>query len=139
MAPLPEESITPQEWQGVKELIDELEQDAQCELFVKSLFQWDLAVKYFRKVELRRIILGEPKEEDLRFHAMCLNALMAVGNALLLKAKTLKDGYLASINITYSQIDAYVEELSQSYREWHHGFTKKEVGDLKARIFGGAA
>ena len=39
--------------------------EEESDVFAQKLFQWDLAVKQFRKIEQKRIILSTPKEIDL--------------------------------------------------------------------------
>ena len=129
---------TASDWQGVQDLIQEIQRDEQCKVFAKTLFQWDLAIKIFRKTETRRITLGNPTEQDFKFHALCLGALISSGSALCIWAKTFTSEELGKFNVTYEQIDAYVEELKQSFREWHHGFSSSEVDTLRNKIFGAA-
>jgi len=131
----PAVNLTEQDWKHVRELIEELNRDEACQDFLKGLFQWDLVVKSFRKTENRRMIFADPTKEDLRLHAMCLNALMAIGNALVIQAKEFSPEELAKHNVAHEQIEAYVEDLAQRYREWHHGFTTDEVEGLRRKIF----
>jgi len=130
--------ISPNDWQSVQDLIEEVQREEQCAIFAKTLFQWDLAVKMFRKVEMKRFIIGTPNELDFKFHAICLGALVSLGSALSFSARGFAVEELQKFNVTRDQIEAYVEELKQSFREWHHGFTKPEIKSLKNLIFGEA-
>jgi len=139
MTMITHDSISPQEWEWVKGLIDEVQRQEQRENFAQQLFQWDLAVKEFRKLEHKRFVLAEPDETDFRFHAMCLNAMLAIGHSLILQSRAFEKTELAQFNVTHQQIIAYVDDLEQSLREWHHGFSQKDITDAQAKIFGVSA
>lgn len=135
----PQENITPEEWAWVRDLIQDVQQEEQRDSFVKSLIEWDLAVRQFRKVEMRRIILGSPMESDILHHALCLHALLAIGNALLLEGRKFSDEQLSVFKVSVSQVAAYVAELEQSFREWHHGVSETELAKTRQSIFGAAS
>ncbi|MBI3851319.1 MAG: hypothetical protein HY298_13745 [Verrucomicrobia bacterium] len=143
MAPLQqrfdEDSITREEWAWVEDLIKDVAREAESDLFAQKLFQWDLAVKQFRKIENKRIILGTPKPIDLQFHALCLHGLLAIGRALIIDSRRFKPDDLARFKIKHEEIEAYVEELEQSLREWHHGFTEDELIKVREAVFGAKA
>ena len=130
---------TQQEWQWVHEMIDEIEDQERREDFARWLFQWDFAVREFRKVEQRRIVVGSPNEFDWRFHALCLHSLLATGNALILTSHAFDADDLKRFGVSHADIEAYVAELEQSFREWHHGSTDAEVAAAQKAIFGAAS
>lgn len=132
----PREEITHQEWEWVHEMIGEVESQEQREDFARWLFQWDFAVREFRKVEQRRIVLGSPNDFDMRFHALCLHSLLASGHALVLQSHDFDAAELKQFGVAHDQIEAYVTELEQSFREWHHGFTEAELAGARTAIFG---
>ncbi len=134
-----DEAITKEEWQWVRELIQDVDQDTRRDQFVRTLFQWDLAVRQFRKVEQKRVISQTPSEEDLRNHALCLHALLALGHALVAESRKFNPDQLEQFAVKHADIQAYVEELEQSYREWHHGFTVGEIAEAQKKIFGATA
>jgi hypothetical protein len=134
-----ERESTQETWQWMREMIEDVESDQERDAFVRSLFQWDFAVAQFRKVEQKKVILQEPTELDLRFHAMCLNALIARGHALVLASRAFTEDQLAAFKIHREDITSYVEELERSFREWHHGFADAEIRKASESIFGAAA
>ncbi len=134
-----EDSITREEWAWVENLIKDVARDEQSGLFAQRLFQWDLAVKQFRKMEQKRIILGSPTQVDFDFQALCLHGLLAIGRALVLDSRRFRAVDLEPFQIKHEEIQAYVEELEQSFREWHHGFTTADLDRVKQAVFGGAA
>src|SRR5438132_7615831 len=133
-SPVARDEITPQEWEWVHEMIGEIERQEKREDFARWLFQWDFAVKGFRKVAQRRIILGRPTDADWRFHAICLHDLLATGHALILRSRDFDAAELKQFNVSHEDIEAYVAELEQSFREWHHGFTETEVSNAQQAI-----
>lgn len=134
-----EDNITREEWAWVEDLIKDVAQEEESDVFVQKLFQWDLAVKQFRKIENKRMILGSPRPIDLQFHALCLHGLLTIGRALLIEAKRFNADDLVKFQVKHEDIEAYVEELEQSLREWHHGFTEKELTRVREAVFGGEA
>ena len=134
-----ERESTQETWQWMREMIEDVSSDQERDEFVRGLFQWSFAVAQFRKVEQKRLLLQEPTELDLRFHAMCLTALLARGHALVLASRLFTDEQLAAFNIQMGDIKAYVEELGQSLREWHHGFSGTEIEQASQKIFGATA
>ena len=134
-----ERESTQETWQWMREMIEDVSSEKERDEFVRCLFQWDFTVSQFRKVEQKRLLLQEPTELDLRNHAMCLNALLARGHALVLASRRFTDEQLAVFNIQRREIEAYVEELEQSLREWHHGFSGTEIEQASQKIFGATA
>lgn len=120
-------------------LIREVSREEQGELLAKRLFQWDLAVRQFRKTETKRITLGNPTAADLESHALCLHGLLAIGHALVLRSKEVSPDELARFGIRPEEIETYVEELEQSFREWHHHFSEEDLQKVRRGIFGGEA
>ena len=136
---VPPEEITQQEWEWVHDMIEEIDRQERREDFARWLFQWDFAVREFRKVEQRRIILGTPNAYDRRFHSLCLHSLLAGGHALVLHSEDFTPEELKQFGVVHEDITAYVAELEQSFREWNHAFTEAEIGNAQQAIFGGTA
>jgi hypothetical protein len=53
----------------------------------------------------------------LRNNALCLQALV-------FESKKFQAEQLAQFGVKHSDIGVYVDELEQSFREWHHGFSE---------------
>jgi len=136
-------SISREEWSWVEDLIHEVNREVQQEVrratFARNLFQWDLAVRQFRKIEQRRLLLQKPTELDLQCHAICLHALLAIGHALVLASKGFQAEELDELGVKREEIAAYVAELEQSLREWHHGFSETEINQAREKLFGAKA
>jgi hypothetical protein len=138
-AEFPAESISLRDWVWVQDLIQEVQRQQIGEAFARKFWEWDLAVRLFRKVEFRRMVLASPSEADLLWHAACLHALLAMGNLLLLEARKLSLSEMESFGLRHEQLDAYVAELDQNFREWHHGMSETELTAARQKIFGVAA
>jgi hypothetical protein len=132
-------SITREEWSWVEDLIRDVAREEKSDVFAQRLFQWDLAVRQFRKIEQKRVVLGSPTEMDLHFHALCLHGLLTIGRALVIGSKDFTADELAKLQVRHDEIAAYVEELEQSLREWHHGFTDGELKRVREAVLGGPA
>jgi hypothetical protein len=124
-----------QDWAPVKDLIEEIQQQ---ELFAAAFFQWDLVVRYFRRIEKAHFLDQEPVPDDLRYHKAALLALLGVGQYLMLASDRFSDEDLVSFGITKENMLAYIRELEHTYIEWHGELNDETRADLNQRIFGGA-
>jgi len=133
-----ETNISKEHWTWVRDLINEVEREEKRDEFLKRLFQWDLAVKAFRRAEMALIILGNPDENDFHDHAICLHSLLAIGHSLIMVGAEFKEEEFEHLQVRHANVSAYVEELERSYREWHSGFRAEEIEAAKSKLFGGA-
>jgi hypothetical protein len=131
-----ESSISAEEWSWVEGLIREVSREEQTDLLARKVFQWDLAVRQFRKVENDRIVLGCPTSIDFEGHARCLEALLMIGRALVLASRQYAPEELARFGIKHEEPEACVEALEQSFREWHHGFSQEHLEEVRKALFG---
>jgi hypothetical protein len=127
------------EWDWVQGLIREVEREAERDEFAKQLFQWDLATRAFRRMEARRFANGEPSSEDLEHHAICLHMLLTIGRALAARVRDFKATELLVFRVTREQVEGYVADLEQDYREWHHGHAVADVDAARMKVLGGPA
>jgi glutamate synthase domain-containing protein 3 len=134
-----DEGITQEEWAWVNDLIEEVRRETERDAFARQLFQWDLAVRQFRKLELKRMFQRPPTPTDLHYHGMCLHALLAIGHALVIESRKFQPTELKHFNLQHEQLEAYVEELEMSLREWHHGFTEERLAEVRNKVLGCAA
>jgi len=58
---------------------------------------------------------------------------------LIIDSRRFKPDDLVKFQIKHEEIEAYVEELEQSLREWHHGFTENELKQVREAVFGAAS
>ena len=85
------------------------------------------------------MVLREPDEMDLRFHATCLHSLLAMGEALASWSRSLDAEALADVQIAHDDLQASVEDLKLGLREWHHSCPPDELRRLQEIVFGGPA
>ena len=128
--------ISAEEWAWVEGLIRDVSREEQANLVARKVFQWDLAVQQFRKVEHERIVLGSPTPTDFGGHARCLEGLLMIGRALVLACRQYPPQELARFGIRHEEVEACVGALEQSFREWHHGFTEERLEQVRKAVFG---
>src|SRR6267154_1382705 len=133
------EAITLAEWSWVEGLIRDVSREGESNTFARKVFQLDLAMQQFRKLEQRRIVLGSPTSADLDLHARCLEGLLTIGRALVLGAGQFQPEELARFGIKHGELSACVEDLEQSFREWHHGFSQEALEKVRAELFSSKA
>jgi hypothetical protein len=127
--------ISTQDWAPVKDLIEEIQQQ---ELFAAAFFQWDLVVRYFRRIEKAHFLDQEPVSDDLRYHKAALLALLGVGQYLMLASDRFSNEDLIPLAISKENMLAYIRELEHSYIEWHGELSDETRAELNRRIFGAA-
>ena len=118
---------TEEEWAWVEGLIRDASREARTESLARRTFQWDLAMRQFRKVEHERMVLASPTARDLEGHARCLEGLLMIGRALVLACKQHAPEELGRFGIKHQEPEACVAGLEQSFREWHHSFSEEHL------------
>jgi hypothetical protein len=131
----PHISTSTQDWAPVKDLIEEIQQQ---ELFAAAFFQWDLVVRYFRRIEKAHFLDQAPISDDLRYHKAALLALLSVGQYLVIASARFSDEDLVAFAISKENMLAYIRELEHSYIEWHGELSDETRAELNRRIFGAA-
>ncbi len=63
----------------------------------------------------------ELTRSHIRDDALCLYPLLTIDHALVFESKKFQVEQLAQFGVNHSDIAAYVDELEQSFHEWHHG------------------
>ncbi|SRR6266852_3407050 len=131
-----QQGITAEEWAWVEGLIRDVSREEQTDMLARKVFQWDLAVRQFRKVEHERIVLGSPTSTDFEGHARCLEGLLMIGRALVLACGQYTPEELGRFGIKHEEPEACVEALEQSFREWHHSFSEEHLEEVRKALFG---
>lgn len=131
--------MTREQWAWVEGLIRDVSRPEEGNIFARRVFQWDLAVRQFQKVEHERIVVGTPTDVDFEAHARCLQGLLTIGNALVMASREFQPEELARFGIRREEIGAYVEALEQSFREWHHGLSEEYLDKVRQALFSGEA
>jgi hypothetical protein len=132
----PADAFTAHDWQTVRRLIREVDRPETRASFARTLFQWDLAVIVFRKIEHLQMAAETPDDTDTQLHAACLLRLLAIGQSLAARAQGFHTEELSRFGVSHDQIAAYVEELERSFRELHHGFSESDITQARLKLFG---
>jgi len=105
-------------------------------LYAKSyLFFHKLAL--FRKGETARLYLNEPDESDFMFHRALLRRLIGDGSDLVKQVK--RQGMARNAEgLSLADIEATVEELQQTERQWYGKITGKRRREILQDVFDGA-
>jgi hypothetical protein len=61
-----------------------------------------------------------------------------MGHALVLASKAFTPEELSRFNVTHEAIEAYVDDLEESQREWSHDLAPERVAEVQRAIFGAA-
>ena len=104
-------------------------------LYAKSyLFFHKLAL--FRKGETARLYLNEPDESDFMFHRAILRRLIGDGSDLVKQIK--RHGLARNADgLSLADIEATVEELQQTERQWYGKITGKRRQESLQELFDG--
>src|SRR5262249_58703879 len=106
-------------WVWVEDLIRDVSREERTESLARRVFQWDLAVRQFRKVEHERLVLASPTPADLEGRARCIDGLLMIGRALALACSQHAPEELARFGLKPEETESCVAALEQSFREWH--------------------
>jgi hypothetical protein len=135
LAPSSLSGISASEWEFVQDLIRDLEAE-EDRLQIASLFgQWRLSLKAFRRVESTRMFHSDPTEEDRKFHLLCVTHLISFGTMLDLAASQHSEGDLANHGLRREIISAMVDDLRNTYDEWHGLVPEERIEELTNQIF----
>lgn len=132
-APAPHPS--PPEWAFVQELLRDLQAEEDREELAYLYGQWRLSIRVFRRVEARRMTAMEPTDTDLLFHKACVTDLMSFGTLLQIAAQEHHDDELASCSIRRDVIAAILQDLHNTFDEWHAQIPVARIEALSATIF----
>lgn len=128
--------ISREDWAPIQALLEEVQEQERQEHFVAALYQWDLIVRLFRRIERERLIDRPPTKTDLRYHKFLLHTLLGIGNFLEIQAaRTPSDELKKNFGIRREDLAAYLRELEDTYNEWHGEIEPRRLEDLKAAIF----
>jgi hypothetical protein len=123
------------EWAFVQELLHDLQAEEDREQLAYLYGQWRLSMRAFRRVESRRMSAMEPTETDLLFHKACVTDLMSFGTLLQIAARQHPAEELAASGISLEVIEALLQDLHNSFDEWHAQIPAARVDALTAAIF----
>ncbi len=127
--------ISAAEWEFVQNLIRDLEAEEDRKQIASLFGQWRLSLKAFRRVESARMFDLQPTEEDRKFHLVCVTHLISFGTMLEIAAAQHSDRDLATHGLKRDIISAMVNDLRNTYDEWHGQVPPERIEELSNLIF----
>lgn len=127
-----------QDWSAVKLLVDELEQEL-AERRSNLLFRisvWYMAVRVFRRVEERKLLLRAPSERDLAYHRAVLGFLRGCGELLLLELQRQTESDPRHIGVEFRDFEASVADLRYAERERYGDMKEERRAQILDDVFG---
>lgn len=115
------EVLEPPLWRAVGLVIDQNQRDflAGRNSLAEDFLAWFKAVDLFRETQDERMVLREPRPDDLRQHKTWVASLIAEGERLTTESLSrggLSDGVA---RFTLADVQATLEILYLAQREWH--------------------
>lgn len=127
--------ISPGDWEFVQSLLHDLQAEEDREQIASLFGQWRLSIKAFRRVEERRMIRNKPEPLDLMRHKACVTNLISFGTVISIAAKEHTDEELAQHGLRKDVIDSIVQDLHNTFDEWHGQVPDRRIEELNQRIF----
>jgi hypothetical protein len=125
------------DWVAVKALLDEVDEGivARRSHVLFRVNAWLLAVRVFRRVEERRIVLGEPAPRDFEYHRAFASLLIGHGEILLLELKRHEEIEPEHIGVRFEDIAAHVQDLRYDQRSRYGGMTIERRDEILQEVF----
>jgi hypothetical protein len=124
-------------WKAVGMLLDQNNRDVTEKRYglVSEVVSWFKVLDLFRQIENERMIEQEPTTDDLKYHKARLAMLIAEGERL---GAVIREVGLRSENsnsIKLADLEAAIEELRITHREWHEPLSEVRKAELWQGIF----
>jgi hypothetical protein len=126
------------DWVAVKILIDEVEEEisARRSHLLFRVNAWILAIRIFRRIEERKLILSEPAPRDTEYHKAFTALLCGQGQVLLIELKRHEEIDSHNIGVPFEDIAAQVDELRYDYESRYGDMTLARRTDILREVFG---
>lgn len=126
------------DWVAVKILIDEVEEEiaARRSHLLFRVNAWLLALRIFRRIEERKLILSEPAARDTEYHRAFTALLWGQGQVLLIELKRHEEIDSHSIGVPFEDISAQVDELRYDYQSRYGDMTPARRQEILREVFG---
>ncbi len=127
------------DWVAVKILIDEVDEEisARRSHLLFRLNAWLLAIRIFKRIEERKLILCDPAPRDIEYHRAFTSLLLGHGEVLLLELKRHQEIDPENIGVRFEDISAYVDDLRYDQRSRYGDMTEARRDDILREVFGG--
>ena len=126
------------DWVAVKILIEEVDEEiaARRSHLLFRVNAWILALRIFRKIEERKLILSDPVPRDSEYHRAFLSLLFGQGQMLLVELKRHEEIDSQHIGVPFEDIAAEVEELRYDYESRYGDMTAARRKEILREVFG---
>jgi hypothetical protein len=127
------------DWAAVKILIEEVEEEIATRRshLLFRVNAWLLALRIFRRIEEKKLILSDPVPRDQEYHKAFTAMLLGQGELLLLELKRHQEIDSVNIGVPFEDIAAQVEELRYDDRSRYGGMTPERRNQILREVFGG--
>jgi len=127
------------DWAAVKILIEEVEEEiaARRSHLLFRVNAWLLALRIFRRIEEKKLILSDPVPRDQEYHKAFTAMLLGQGELLLLELRRHQEIDSINIGVPFEDIAAQVEELRYDDRSRYGGMTSERRKEILREVFGG--
>ena len=108
-------------WEAVGAVIDQNQRDFLAGRYslAEGVIAWFKAVELFRDTQDERMILREPRADDLRQHKTWVASLIAEGERLVTEALARGSLTKGGARFKVADVEATLEMLYLAQREWH--------------------
>ena len=126
------------DWVAVKILIDEVDEEitARRSYLLYRVTAWMLAVRIFRRVEERKLVLAEPAPGDIEYHRAFTSLLLGHGDFLLMELRRHEEIDTVHIGVRFEDVAAHVEDLRYDSISRYGDMTKARRADILREVFG---
>jgi hypothetical protein len=130
-------SIDSPRWQAVGLVIDQNTHDLASRRYglLNEIVSWFKVIELFREAEYQHMIERQPTAADRRQHRTWLAALIAEGERLVTEIETKGGLGPNEAGIKRADVEAAVEELHTTRREWHEELSPARKAELWKGVF----
>lgn len=131
-------AVDEKDWAAVKLLLEELEEEL-AERRSHLLFRvnvWVMSVRVFKRVEDRKMVIGNPTKRDRDYHRAMLGFLKGYGELLLMELERQDKADPKNIGMTFEDFAASVQGLRYAEREWYGDMTEARREEILGNVFG---
>jgi hypothetical protein len=131
------EAMAAPHWLALGLVIDQNTKDLLAHRYglLQEVVSWCKAIALFHDAENERLVLQEPTAADLRCHKTWLATLIAEGERLVTEIRGNAGLAENPAGIKAGDVEAALEELYITHREWHGQIAACRKAELWAGVF----
>ncbi|HCN29067.1 MAG TPA: hypothetical protein DIT64_09995 [Verrucomicrobiales bacterium] len=129
------EGVSASEWDWVRRLIADVQEQERHEHLVALWAQWRIAVRFFRQAEFILMRQKQPGAVDFKFHRACLTGLISIGEFLLLHIAESGDREeLSRLGFSGENAEAALATLRSNWDEWHGESSPDRIRSIQQKL-----